>query len=91
MPNLIYTYAYSQQYNPSAPVIEVVDVYLATLIIGTHTMSAVRVVTAIEEAEAIVRPAGGTLWVNRQKNYYLPLKLPGKAVLARHFKGISTN
>jgi len=108
MPNLIYTYVYSQQYNPSAPVIEVevtapgmrhtterivalvdsgsdgtiipvdllervnarcvgdarmvgvvggsfvVDIYLATLIIGTHTMSAVRVVAAIEGAEAIV-------------------------------------
>ena len=54
-------------------------------------MSVVRVVTAIEGAEAMVRPAGGTLWVNRQENYYLPLKLPGKGVLARHFKGISTN
>ena len=108
MSNLIYTYAYSQQYNPSAPVIEVevtapgvrratekivalvdsgsdgtiipvdllerinarcvgdarmvgvvggsfvVDIYLATLIIGIHTMSAVRVVAAIEGAEAIV-------------------------------------
>lgn len=108
MPNLIYTYAYSQQYTPSAPVIEievtapgirrakekivalvdsgsdgtiipvnilervsarcvgdarmvgviggsiVVDVYLATLIIGTHTMSAVRVVAAMDGAEAII-------------------------------------
>ena len=106
MPDLIYTYAYSQQYNPSAPVIEVaapgmrhtterivalvdsgsdgtiipvdllerinarcvgdarmvgivggsfvVDIYLATLIIGAHTMSAVRVVAALEGAEAII-------------------------------------